>query len=191
MRKEVLTGISEEEGGAGCVGEPGKPESCAVRKELGCYAAQDDAEAEARLPSRKQGAVCCTSLRGGCHVDEHRLKGREHVSVAKADDEGRSVESPHVMECSKDEVADERGENAVGRILSYAPFAKSASTYQPARHQSDAKQREEQTCAGGDAEFLLSIDSDIGAYHAIREAVANHAKCFGPALQQQEAVEAK
>ena len=91
---EVLASVGKEENDTEGIAYPGNPEGCAIGKELRCYATNNDAQAEACLPSREQGTVGCTSLRVRCHVDEHRLERGEHVTVTKTDNEGCSVEAP-------------------------------------------------------------------------------------------------
>ena len=181
--------VSKEKNHSCQVAEPSHPEGCAIGEVLCHYASEYDAKADSRLPSREECAVGCAALRVGGKVDEHRLKGREHVSVAQADDEGCSVEAPGIVQGCKKQIAEEGDDDADGGIPYDASFPQASCSYQSARDETNAKQREEEACAGRDAEFLLCIDGDVSAYDAVGEAVACDAKCLGPTFQQEEAVE--
>ena len=113
------------------------------------------------------------------------------MSVAQANDKGCSVKAPGIVKGSEDKITDKRDDDAAGGILCDTTFTQPSSSYQSARDKSYAKQCEEKSCACCDAEFLLRIDGNISAHHTIRETVTDYAKCFGPAFQQEEAVETK
>lgn len=185
----MLPCVGKEKDYSGCVADPCRPEGCAVGEMLCSKASNDDAQAYTGLPGSEERAVCRAALRGGCKVDEHRLEGRKHMSVAESDDECCSVESPGVVQGSKHQITDKRNDYAVSGILCHLSLAQPFGTDQSARYEPHAQQGEEQTCAGGDAEFLLRIDGNVCAHYTIRVTEQSDAKGFGPTFQQKKTVE--
>jgi len=126
VTEEVLTGVCEEEEDAKSVANPSNPKCCAIGEVLCNDAAKNDAESDTSLPSCKEGAIGCATLRIGSEVDEHRLEGWEHVSVAKTHDEGCSVEAQGIVKGCEKQIAEERDDNAVSGILSNSSLPQSS-----------------------------------------------------------------
>ena len=107
----------------------------AVAVELGKDAAEEDTEAYARIPAGVERGVGCAAAAVGRKVDEHRLDGGEHVTVAQADDQRRRVVCPEVGDGGEEYVSEYGHGNAHCCIVGHPACLESLAALQAREHQ--------------------------------------------------------
>lgn len=126
-----------EEQHARQVDEPGAPKGGVVAEVLGDAAAREDPQPHPDVPRDEQRRVSRTAPLVRREVQEHRLKGGEHVAVAEADNEGRAVVAPAVVQRREEQIAQQRNRHAARGILHDAAAAQRAAADETREDQPD------------------------------------------------------
>lgn len=103
--QEEFAGGKEEKGHAHGIVDGHHPEGGSIAVVLRHDAAHKDADAEAHVPRRENGGIGGATLAVFRHVDKHIEESGVHVSVAQADEKGRTVISGVVWACHEQRVA--------------------------------------------------------------------------------------
>ena len=90
LEEEVLRG-HEEAADTGGIDRHDRPEGGSIAEQLGDDASEQDAQAHADVPRDEDGGVGRATLIILGHADGHVLESRPQVSVAEADEQGRTV----------------------------------------------------------------------------------------------------